>query len=107
LYQSAAPNKPLGIKVFQQLLHSQLVIYIVKVSVNHIQNIKYTIFIYLIRKLTKVNEKLLKMENVFSRPVPDYGEDFEYVTMIMQDSDNFILLHAHPDVINAVTNVVR
>ena len=43
----------------------------------------------------------------FSGPIPNYGENFGYVVMIMRQYDKFILLHANKDVINAVNNVVR
>ena len=43
----------------------------------------------------------------FSGPIPNYGENFEYVAMIMRQYDKFILIHAHKDVVNVVTNVVR
>ena len=47
------------------------------------------------------------MGSGYSGPIPNYGENFEYVAMIMRQYDKFILIHAKKDVINAVTNVVR
>ena len=43
----------------------------------------------------------------FSEPIPNYGETFGYVGMVMTKFDKFLLLHAPDDVITAVGNVVR
>ena len=43
----------------------------------------------------------------FSESIPDYGDSFEYVVMVMRQYDKFILIHAHKDVTIAVNNVVR
>ena len=43
----------------------------------------------------------------FSGPIPNYGENFEYVAMVMRQYDKFVLLHAKKDVINCITNIVR
>ena len=48
-----------------------------------------------------------RMGTEFSAPIPNYGENFEYVGMVMRQYDKFILLHANKDVVDAVTNIVR
>ena len=52
-------------------------------------------------------EETLKMASGFSGPIPNYGESFEYVGMVMRECDKFILLHAGNNVVDAATKVVR
>ena len=47
------------------------------------------------------------MGSGFSGPIPNYGENFGYVGMVMKQYDKFLLLHAPADVVTAVENVVR
>ena len=39
--------------------------------------------------------------------IPNYGDSFEYVAMVMRQSNKFVVIHAHQEVVNAVSNVVR
>ena len=47
------------------------------------------------------------MGSGFSEPIPNYGENFGYVGMVMRQYDKFILIHAPADVVSTVTNIVK